>query len=213
LHPAAITLDVMMPDLDGWTVLAAIKGDPELSDIPVVLMTIVDDKNRGYALGATGYMIKPVNRDELARVLRNICGPIGRNMLLVDDDDTMRKWMRKVLEPDGWVVVEAENGRVALTRLAESSPNVIVLDLMMPEMDGFEFLVEMRRHEKWQDIPVLIVTAKDLTDDEHRRLDGDVTRVLQKGAPALDELLREISRSVSGSIERSRVAKSARGSA
>ena len=213
LHPAAITLDVMMPDLDGWTVLAAIKGDPELSDIPVVLMTIVDDKNRGYALGATGYMIKPVNRDELARVLRNICGPVGRNMLLVDDDDTMRKWMRKVLEPDGWVVVEAENGRVALTRLAEASPDVIVLDLMMPEMDGFEFLVEMRRHAQWQNIPVLIVTAKDLTDDEQRRLDGDVTRVLQKGAPALDELLREISRSLSGSIERSRAAKGARGSA
>ncbi len=198
-HPAAITLDVMMPDLDGWTVLAAIKGDPELSDIPVVLMTVVDDRNRGYSLGATGYMIKPVNRDELARVLRNICGPVGRNMLLVDDDDTMRKWMRRVLEPDGWAVVEAENGRVALTRLAEASPDVIILDLVMPEMDGFEFLVELRRHEKWQEIPVVIMTAKDLTAEEQRRLDGDVARVLQKGTPALDELLREITRSLPGS--------------
>ncbi len=213
LHPAAITLDVMMPDLDGWTVLAAIRGDPELSDIPVVLMTIVDDKNRGYALGATGYMIKPVNREELTSVLRNICGPIGRNLLLVDDDDTMRQWIRRVLEPDGWAVVEAENGRVAMGRLAEATPDVIVLDLMMPEMDGFEFLVEMRRHAQWQEVPVLILTAKDLTAEEHRRLHGDVARVLQKGAPALDLLLRDISRSLTGSKERGHIRTSSGGSA
>jgi CheY-like chemotaxis protein len=171
-------------------------------------MTIVDDKNRGYSLGATGYMIKPVNRDELTRVLRNICGPIGRNMLLVDDDDPMRKWMRKVLERDGWSIVEAENGRVALTRLAQACPDVIVLDLMMPEMDGFEFLVELRRHVAWREIPVLIITAKDLTADEQRRLNGDGARVLQKGAPALDELLREITRSLPGTRERSGARKS-----
>jgi signal transduction histidine kinase/DNA-binding response OmpR family regulator len=213
LHPAAITLDVMMPDLDGWTVLAAIRGDPELSDIPVVLMTIVDDRNRGYALGATGYMIKPVNREELTSVLRNICGPIGRNLLLVDDDDTMRQWIRRVLEPDGWAVVEAENGRVAMARLAEATPDVIVLDLMMPEMDGFEFLVEMRRHAQWQEVPVLILTAKDLTAEEHRRLHSDVARVLQKGAPALDLLLRDISRSLTGSKERGHIRTSIEGSA
>ena len=91
LHPAAITLDVMMPDLDGWTVLAAIKGDPELADIPVILVSIVDEKNRGYALGATDYMVKPVDRERLSGVLRNICGAVGRQVLLVDDDDTMRR--------------------------------------------------------------------------------------------------------------------------
>ncbi len=204
LHPAAITLDVMMPDLDGWTVLAAIKGDPELADIPVILMTIVDEKNRGYSLGATDYMVKPVDRARLSGVLRNICGAVGRQVLLVDDDDMMRRGMRKALDQDGWQVSEAENGRVALARLAEARPDIIMLDLMMPEMDGFEFLVEMRSRAEWRDIPVLVVTAKDLTAEERSRLNGEVERVLQKGASELDELLREIGRILPGTIERGR---------
>ena len=85
----------MMPDLDGWTVLAAIKGDPELADIPVILVTIVDEKNRGFALGATDYMVKPVDRARLSGVLRNICGAVGRQVLLVDDDEMMRRGMRQ----------------------------------------------------------------------------------------------------------------------
>jgi CheY-like chemotaxis protein len=202
LHPAAVTLDVMMPDLDGWTVLAAIKGDPELADIPVILVSIVDEKNRGYSLGATDYMVKPVDRAELSAALRNICGAGGRQALLVDDDDLTRRGMRLVLEQDGWQVAEAENGRVALARLAETQPDIIMLDLMMPEMDGFEFLVEMRSRAEWRDIPVLVVTAKDLTAEERSRLNGDVERVLQKGAAELDDLLREIGRILPRSIAR-----------
>ena len=204
LHPAAITLDVMMPDLDGWTVLAAIKGDPELADIPVILVSIVDEKNRGYALGATDYMVKPVDRAQLSGVLRNICGAVGRQVLLVDDDDTMRRGMRLVLEKDGWNVSEAENGSVALERLDGMRPDIIMLDLMMPVMDGFEFLVAMRSRAEWRDIPVLVVTAKDLTAEERGRLNTDVERVLQKGASELDELLRDIGRILPGSIERGR---------
>jgi CheY-like chemotaxis protein len=204
LHPAAITLDVLMPDLDGWTVLAAIKGDPELADIPVVLMSIIDEKNRGYALGATDYMVKPVDRARLSGVLRNMCGTVGRQVLLVDDDDVMRRGMRSTLQHEGWQVSEAENGRVALARLAETRPDIIMLDLVMPEMDGFEFLVEMRSHAQWRDIPVLVVTAKDLTVEERNQLNGHVERVLQKGGADLDELLREIGRVLPGSIERGR---------
>ncbi len=204
IHPAAITLDVMMPDLDGWTVLAAIKGDPELADIPVILLSIVDEKKRGYALGATDYLVKPVDRVRLSGVLRNICGATGRQVLLVDDDDLMRRSMRQALEQDGWQVGEAENGRVALARLAEARPDIIMLDLMMPEMDGFEFLVEMRSRAEWRDIPVLVVTAKDLTTEDRARLNGDVERVLQKGSSELDEMLAEISRFLPGSIERGR---------
>jgi CheY-like chemotaxis protein/anti-sigma regulatory factor (Ser/Thr protein kinase) len=204
LRPAAITLDVMMPDLDGWTVLAAIKGDPLLSDIPVILVTIVDEIKRGYALGATDYLIKPIDRERLTKVLRNICSALARQVLVVDDDDMTRRGIRLALEEDGWKVIEAENGRVALARLAETRPDVIVLDLMMPEMDGFEFLDEMRRRAEWRDIPVLVVTAKDLTAEDRRRLNGDVARVLQKGASELDELLREIGRILPGSIERGR---------
>jgi len=193
-----------MPDLDGWTVLAAIKGDAELADIPVILVSIVDEKNRGYALGATDYMVKPVDRERLSGALRNICGAVGRQVLLVDDDDLMRRGMRLALEKDGWEVGEAENGRVALARLAEGRPDIIMLDLMMPEMDGFEFLVEMRARAEWRDIPVLVVTAKDLTAEERSRLNGDVERVLQKGSSELDEMLREISRVLPDSIARGR---------
>jgi GAF domain-containing protein/CheY-like chemotaxis protein/anti-sigma regulatory factor (Ser/Thr protein kinase) len=207
LHPAAITLDVMMPDLDGWTVLAAIKGDPALADIPVILMTIVDEKNRGYSLGATDYMVKPVDRERLCGVLRNICGAAGRQVLVVDDEITIRRGMRLALEQDGWQVAEAENGRVALARLAEKRPDIIVLDLMMAEMDGFEFLVEMRNRAEWRDIPVLVVTAKDLTADERSRLNGNVERVLQKGSSSLEQLLREIGRILPGSIARGRAKK------
>jgi CheY-like chemotaxis protein/anti-sigma regulatory factor (Ser/Thr protein kinase) len=211
LHPAAITLDVMMPDLDGWTVLAAIKGDPELADIPVVLVSIVDEKNRGYALGATDYMVKPVDRARLSGVLRNICGAVGRRVLVVDDDEITRRGMRVALEQNGWQVGEAENGRVALARVAEGRPDIIVLDLMMPEMDGFEFLVEMRSRAEWRDIPVLVVTAKDLTMEERSRLNGDVERVLQKSGAGLDELLREICRLLPGPTERGRGRKIAEG--
>ena len=205
LHPAAITLDVMMPDIDGWTVLAALKGTPELADIPVILVSIVDDKNRGYSLGATDYMVKPVNRDRLVSVLHSICAVASGCVLLVDDDATMRRATRMALEQDGWRVTgEAENGYVALARLAENRPDVIVLDLMMPEMDGFEFLVEMRRHAEWREIPVLVVTAKDLTAEEHTRLKGDVERVLLKGATELHVLQMELARILPGSIQRGR---------
>ncbi len=202
LRPSAITLDVMMPDLDGWTVLAAIKGDPTLADIPVILVTIVDEKNRGYSLGATDYMVKPIEHERLVSVLRNICGATGRRALLVDDDDIMRRGIRLALERDGWEVIEAENGRAALARLAETRPVVIVLDLMLPEMDGFEFVDEMRRRAEWRNIPVLVVTAKDLTAEDRGRLNGRVERILQKSGR--DEMLAEVGRALAGFVERGR---------
>jgi signal transduction histidine kinase/CheY-like chemotaxis protein len=207
LHPAAITLDVIMPDLDGWTVLAAIKGDPTLMDIPVILMTIVDEKNRGYSLGAADYMVKPVDRERLGAVLRGIVKSAGRRVLVVDDDDIMRRGLLQTLEKEGWKVSEADNGRVGLARLAEAVPDVIVLDLMMPEMDGFEFLDELRHRAEWRDIPVIVVTAKDLTEEDHRRLNGEVERVLQKDAPTRDEMLREVSIALARCIERGRARK------
>ena len=209
LRPAAITLDVIMPDLDGWTVLAAIKGDPELAEIPVILLTIVDEKNRGYSLGATDYMVKPVDRERLASVLRNICGAVGRHALLVDDDDMMRRGMRLALEQNGWEVIEAEHGRVALARLAESCPDIILLDLMMPEMDGFEFLDEMRQRTEWREIPVFVVTARTLTAEDRGRLNGGVERILQKRGR--DEMLEDVGRALAGFVARGR-GKSPQGS-
>jgi CheY-like chemotaxis protein len=190
LHPAAITLDIMMPGIDGWTVLAALKGDPELSDIPVVLITIVDEKNRGFSLGAAEYLVKPVNREKLTGVLRGIVGSLGRRVLLVDDDDFGRKAMGEGLAQNGWEVTEAGNGRVALQCLAQARPDIIILDLMMPEMDGFEFLAELRQKPEWRDIPVVVVTARDLTDEDRNRLNGGAERIIQKSER--DELLDEV---------------------
>jgi len=202
LHPAAITLDIHMPDMDGWTVLAALKGDPQLADIPVVLVTIEDSRSRGYSLGATEYMTKPVDRERLLSLLRGISSSSARTVLVVDDDEIMRESVRRVLEQEKWQVQGASNGRVALERLGESTPDVIVLDLLMPEIDGFEFLVKMRERPEWRDIPVLVLTAKDLSVDDQKRLNGYVERVMLKNATELGELLRELARMLPRSIER-----------
>jgi CheY-like chemotaxis protein len=190
LRPAAVTLDIMMPDIDGWTVLAAMKGDPALSHIPVVLMTIVEEKNRGYALGAADYLVKPVDRGKLVEALRHICGSSAGRILLIDDDDIVRRGVRLALEPIGWHVTEAENGRIALDALATSRPDVVILDLMMPRMNGFEFLDEMRARAEWRDIPVVVITAKDLTEADRNRLNGGVEHIIQKSDR--DEMLRRL---------------------
>jgi GAF domain-containing protein/CheY-like chemotaxis protein len=199
LRPAAVTLDIMMPDLDGWTVLAAIKGDPELADIPVVLMSIVDQKNRGYALGAADYLVKPVDRAKLVETLRTICGATAGRALLVDDDELVRRSVRQALEPIGWEVTEAENGRVAVDSLTAAQPDVIILDLMMPTMDGFELMDQLRGRPNWQNIPVVVITAKDLTEEDRNRLNGGVERIIQKSDR--DQMLRQLSREISRCVK------------
>jgi GAF domain-containing protein/DNA-binding response OmpR family regulator len=200
LRPAAVTLDIMMPDLDGWTVLAAVKGDPELATIPVVLMSIVDQKNRGYALGAAEYLVKPVDRAKLVETLTRICGADGGRVLLVDDDEMVRRAVRHALEPLGWEVSEAGDGRLAIEALAAARPEVIILDLMMPNMDGFELLDELRSRAEWRDIPVVVITAKDLTEDDRERLNGGVERIIEKRDR--DEMLRELAREVGSCVKR-----------
>jgi PAS domain S-box-containing protein len=202
LHPDAITLDVMMPGMDGWAVLTVLKSDPELAEIPVIMLTIVDDQNMGYALGATEYLTKPVDRDRLASVLKRILvDDATHSALLVEDDADIREMTRRMLEAGGWSVIEAENGRAGLERLAAARPGVIVLDLMMPEMNGFEFVEELRRHPDWKSIPIVVVTAKDLTAEDRARLNGQVGLILQKGAYSRDQLLREASAMVASRVK------------
>jgi CheY-like chemotaxis protein len=202
LHPAAITLDVAMPGIDGWTVLAALKGDPALADIPVVLVTIIEDKQRGYTLGATDYLVKPVDRRRLVDSLRALCGVAIGRVLLVEDDEATRTTIRQLLEREGWEVSEARNGRVALELVAARPPEAIVLDLMMPEMDGFEFVAELRSRAEWRKLPVLVVTAMELSEEDHRRLNGDVERVIRKSGQSRDELLNEVGTALAECLER-----------
>jgi PAS domain S-box-containing protein len=199
-HPAAITLDVMMPDIDGWTVLAAIKGDPALADIPVILVTIVDEKQRGYTLGATDYLVKPIDRARLAAILRSLCGRGSGSLLLVEDDDSARALIRTAVEREGWSIVEAGNGRIALDHMRNSQPDAIVLDLLMPEMDGFEFLDLLRNRPEWRGIPVIIVSALDLTPADRQRLNGKVEAIIQKRVTNSDELLRDVSQTLAACI-------------
>ena len=201
LLPDAITLDVIMPGMDGWAVLSALKADPELAAIPVIMLTIVDDRNMGYTLGAADYLTKPVDRDRLMAVLHKYRQE-PFTILVVDDDAAFRELLRRMLEKEGCLVAEAENGRVALERVREAPPALILLDLMMPELDGFEFVAEFRKHEGWRAIPIVVVTAKDLSGEERLQLNGHVERILQKGAYSRDTLLREVREMVAACVRR-----------
>jgi adenylate cyclase len=191
LHPSVITLDVFMPDLDGWSVLQALKKDAELRRIPVIMMTISDEKQKGITLGASGYLTKPVDRGQLAQLLDRFKTVMPR-ALVVEDNLTDREMMRRLLAGEGWEVMVASNGREALDRLKSEHPNLILLDLMMPEMDGFEFLAEFRKTPKFASTPVIVVTAADLSLEDRRRLDGGVEHILQKAAPSREDFLRQI---------------------
>ena len=203
LRPEAITLDVMMPGVDGWATLAALKADPTLADIPVIMLTIVDDKNKGYALGAADYMTKPFDREQLAATLakyRRAAPNQNAPALVVEDDEATRALLVRMLEQEGWQVREAANGRVALAQVAEEQPQLILLDLMMPEMDGFEFVQELRKLPGARSIPVVVITAKDITLEDRLRLSGYVEKILEKGSYSRDDLLRAVREMVEVSV-------------
>jgi signal transduction histidine kinase/CheY-like chemotaxis protein len=192
LRPDAITLDVIMPEFDGWAVLRELKADPELREIPVVLVTILGDREMGYALGAADYLIKPIDTEALLRVLGRFRTADGRaEVVVVDDDPATRDVLRRTLARGGWTVVESEDGYGALALLERSTPPpaVVVLDLMMPGIDGFQVLEAIRRSEAWREVPVVIVTAKDLTRDELVWLRTNAEEVFHKGSYNRRELI------------------------
>ena len=181
LRPAAITLDVMMPDIDGWRVLSALKADAELCDIPVIMLTMVDDRKRGFTLGASDYATKPVDRHHLSRILKKYtCPNPPCPVLLVEDDPATREVTRAILEKEGWRVSEAKNGRAALECMEQDRPSLILLDLIVAEMDGFEFVARVRKHDEWRSIPIVVLTAHDLSSEERLRLNGFVEKILPK---------------------------------
>ncbi|MBE9182565.1 response regulator [Oculatella sp. LEGE 06141] len=201
LNPVAITLDAMLPQMDGWAALSALKNDPALAEIPVIMLTMVDNKTKGYALGASDYLTKPIDRTRLTQVLQKYrCAHPPCTILLVEDDQVVRQMMRQLLEKEDWTVIEAENGQVALEQLANQSPSLMLLDLMMPELDGFGVVAALQQHPQWRSLPVVVLTAKDITPDDQLQLQGQVERILQKGAYPQKDLINEIRHLVATSI-------------
>jgi PAS domain S-box-containing protein len=192
-QPVAITLDVMMPGMDGWSVLRALKADPALHKIPVIMLTMIDDRTRGYSLGAVDYLTKPVDRELLHKTLsRYHCADKVCPVLLIEDDVATRTLMAHTLEKAGWTVSEAGNGQEALDMMPDVQPRLILLDLMMPVMDGFGFLAAMRARPEWRHVPVIVITAKDLTAEDRARLAGNVEEVLEKTAYTREQLLEHV---------------------
>jgi PAS domain S-box-containing protein len=189
LRPRVILLDVTMPRMDGWSVLRALRADAELGDTPIIMVTVLDEQNLAFSLGATDYLHKPVEWGQLKSAMERFKpsehdGPV----LVIDDDADARERMATLLTREGWRVASAEHGRAGLDAVAARMPSLILLDLMMPEMDGFAFLRALRARREWRDIPVVVLTAKDVTADDRRRLAGQADRVLQKGRLGLSDL-------------------------
>jgi len=198
IRPVVITLDIMMPGMDGWAVLRQLKSDPELSDIPVVMISIAAEREMGISLGAIEALTKPVDRVRLIDLVkRHTTRGQSQLALIVEDDEATRNILGRTLEEAGWAVQEAENGAVALERIEATLPDLILLDLMMPVMNGFAFLNELRQMEQGINIPIVVVTALDLTTADRERLSGRVEQIVQKAESSQEDLLKELRRIVS----------------
>ncbi|NJO15099.1 MAG: response regulator [Thioploca sp.] len=193
-HPSAILLDIVMPQMDGWDVLSVLKNDPELAAIPVIMLSLLEDKTLGYSLGATDYLVKPINHEQLMAVLHkyHLDAKTSAPVMVVEDDNSIREMMGYILKNAGWQVDLAENGLIALEHLKQNLPALILLDLMMPEMDGFEFVSKLRQEPSYATIPVVVLTAKDITTEDRRRLHSGVETIFHKGAYSQEQLLTEI---------------------
>ena len=190
LKPRAILLDVMMPGVDGWSVLSALKADPDMNGIPVIMVTFVEQRALAASLGAADYVVKPVRWDRFKAVMDRYRPPES-DALVIDDDADTRARIRKALERDGWSVTEAENGQDGLDKLSTVRPGIVLLDLTMPVMDGFTFFEAMRSRPEFATIPVVVLTALDLTREDRRRLQG-ASQILHKGDVSLRSLAERL---------------------
>jgi CheY-like chemotaxis protein len=192
-HPVAITTDVMMPGMDGWSVITALKADPDTAHIPIILVTITDSREMGVALGVFDYLAKPVDWNRLRGILDRIdLGAHGRTVLIVEDDEAARDQLQRTMVKQGWTVLLAGDGQAALDAVRETEPSLVLLDLMMPRMDGFEFLDHFRRDPRFVHTPVIVVTAKDLTDEDRARLSGRVHSLITKDGSIVKKLLPQL---------------------
>jgi CheY-like chemotaxis protein len=181
IKPVAITLDVMLPDMSGWLVLSTLKSQPETAPIPVVMVSMLDEREKGLALGASEYITKPLERVKLIAMLQQVrAGRAGGLALVIDDDAEARETLQRSIEKEGWRVSQAGNGREGLQKVAEAVPDLIILDLEMPEMDGFELLRHLRARPETSLVPVIVLTGKNMSPDERVQLGGYVEHVVRK---------------------------------
>ncbi|MBV8077138.1 MAG: response regulator [Planctomycetaceae bacterium] len=193
LHPSAIILDIVMPGIDGWAVLAALKTDAETIDIPIIMASMLDEKERGYRLGADDYVTKPFGRDRLTEIIRkHVGGRPSARLLVVEDDPEARGRLRDALRGQGWTVSEASDGFEALARIEADRPDLVLMDLMLPRMNGFEVIEEIRKHKAWESVPVIVITGAEINAEVRHRLESQVEQILQKGLFSRDQLLEEI---------------------
>ena len=196
IRPDAITLDIMMPRMDGWSVLTALKSDPELAEIPVIVVTITTDRGVALSLGAADFMTKPIERNRLVSVLNTLLHGRG-SVLLIEDELRARELARRQLQGLNLQVIETSNGREAIAWLSSNpAPGMILLDLLMPEMDGFAVLDAIEKHPEWQHIPVVILTGKDLSVAEREVLRGRVSDVIAKGSVSAKDLVSVVRRTL-----------------
>jgi signal transduction histidine kinase/CheY-like chemotaxis protein len=194
LLPSAIILDVVMPGIDGWSVLAALKTDDEMAEIPIIMASMLDEKDRGLRMGADEYVSKPFGRDRLVELLHKHlgAGPNKARILVVEDDGPTRERLVKAFRDEGWLVSEAADAGEALDRLREATPDLVVLDILLPDRNGLEVLSDIRADGAWQSIPVIVLTAADLDSEARRSLRGQVGAILAKGLLGREDLLREV---------------------
>lgn len=192
--PLAVLLDVMMPGLDGWHVLKAIRTNPATAKIPVIMTTVLDEQNFAYAMGASGYLKKPVRRADMAEALQGAATVGGRHVLIVDDDTDACERLREMLERDGWNVRIANNGATGLAAMADKVPDLVLVDLVMPEMDGYSFIREVRKSERYSAVPLVVMTAEDITTKKVRQLSEQTEGIVQKGAMPMSDLVADLRR-------------------
>jgi CheY-like chemotaxis protein len=193
LKPYAITLDVMMPEEDGWSVIRRLKADPETRDIPVIICSILSDRDKGLSMGVADYLVKPISEHDLLDALDRVEISQEGHVLVVDDNADDRKLLRRILENGAIEVMEAEGGQAAIEHIHDDPPELVVLDLMMPDVDGFAVLEHLKSDQETRQIPVIVVTAKELTPEMRARLQQRVESLLQKGIFDQEQLLADVS--------------------
>lgn len=193
-RPAAVTLDLVLPGMDGWEVLKQLKNDVATRQLPVVIISMVDNHDLGMALGADDYFVKPVDRARLLDRLREITARRGKRLLVIDDDATVHTILDEDLSALGYAIDNAFCGEDGIRFAEERSPDVIILDLMMPGMSGFEVADSLKQNPRTANIPILVLTSKEISSDERALLHAKVSSFVQKGTTAKDQLVREIRR-------------------